>query len=272
MISTDLVRQWWIEADGRRLHQLDFGGSGHPVVCLHGVTSCAWVWHHAARYLSPAGRVLACDLRGHGDSGWAPPDRYRTVDHAADVEAVLVTLDSLGAAPVDLVGSSWGALVGLAVAVDRPEAVRRLVLVDIEPSFSQSETDVPARPARLAGLKEATAVWRAANPSAPDDLVRLLAAAATRPAPDGGLVPAHDPVFLERWPFRSENWWDALDAVEAPTLVVRGEKSWVSANVCNQMAERLARSERVDIIGSTHVVPVDAPDELGLAVAGFLSE
>jgi pimeloyl-ACP methyl ester carboxylesterase len=272
MISTDPVRQRWIEADGRRLHQLDFGGSGRPVVCLHGVTSCAWVWHHAARHLSRAGRVISCDLRGHGDSGWAPPDRYRTVDHAADVQAVLVTLDSLGAGQADLVGSSWGALVGLAVAVDRPAAVRRLVLVDIEPSFSQSETDVPARPARLTGLDEATALWKAANPSAPDDLVRLLAAAATRPAADGGLVPAHDPLFLHRWPFRSEKWWDALDAIEAPTLVVHGEKSWVRASVCDQMAERLARSERVDITGSSHVVPVDAPHELGLAVAGFLSK
>ncbi len=267
MIATDALRRGWIESGGRRLHHLVLGGGrGRPIVCLHGVTSSAWVWHHAARHLVAAGRVVACDLRGHGDSGWAGPGEYGTAHHADDVEAVIA---SLGGGPVDIVGSSWGALVGVAVAARRPVAVRRLVLVDVEPSFSQAETDVPARPAVVADLDGAAAVWRAANPSAPDDLIRILAAATTRPGP-GGLVPLHDPLFLERWPFRSEDWWDALGAVEAPTLVVHAERSWVRADVCDRMADRLARAERIEVAGTTHVVPVDAPDALGAAVARFV--
>ncbi|HET9051459.1 MAG TPA: alpha/beta hydrolase, partial [Candidatus Dormibacteraeota bacterium] len=135
---------------------------------------------------------------------------------------------------------------------------------------TQSETDVPPRPARFDGLAAASAAWRANNPGAPDDLVRLLAAASTRPAPDGGLVPAHDPLFLARWPFRSEDWWDALGAVGAPTLVVRATRSWVRAEVCDRMAERLPRAERADV-DSAHVVPVDAPDALVRTVAPFLA-
>ncbi len=263
MIASAPVRHGWAEHDGRRLHHLDFGGAGRPVVCVHGVTSCAWVWHHAAPGL---GRVVAVDLRGHGDSGWAPADRYRTADHAGDLEAVLAPVGG----PVDLVGSSWGALVSLAVAARRPDLVRRLVLVDIEPSFTQPETEVPPRAAHFDGLADAATAWRANNPGAPDDLVCLLAAASTRPAPDGGLVPAHDPVFLHRWPFRSEDWWDALDAVRAPTLVVHAERSWVRAEVCDRMAARLPRAERADV-DSAHVVPVDAPDALVRAVAPFLA-
>ena len=129
---------------------------------------------------------------------------------------------------------------------------------------------MPPRPARFDDLVGAAAFWRSLNPGAPDDLLHLLAAASTRPAPDGGLVPAHDPLFLERWPFWSEDWWDALDAVNAPTLVVRAERSWVRAEVCDRMAARLSRSERVDI-ASAHVVPVDAPEPLARAVAAFLA-
>ncbi|HZQ58382.1 MAG TPA: alpha/beta hydrolase [Acidimicrobiales bacterium] len=268
MTTSAPVRHAWAEHDGRRLHRLEFAGTGRPVVCVHGVTSCAWVWHDAVAHgLHGAGRAVAVDLRGHGDSGWAEPQRYRTVDHADDLEAVLGPFGS----SVDLVGSSWGALVALAVAARRPDLVHQLVLVDIEPSFAQSETDVPPRPARFAGLADAGAFWRSNNPAAPDGLVQLLAAASTRPAPGGGLMPAHDPLFLARWPFRSEDWWDALDGVAAPTLVVHAERSWVRAEVCDRMAARLARAERVDI-ASAHVVPVDAPEALARAVAGFLAE
>ena len=267
MIVSARVTHGWTEHDGRLLHHLDFGGPGRPVVCVHGVTSCAWVWHDAIAAGLPAdGHAVAVDLRGHGDSGWAPPDRYGTADHADDLQAVL---DAIGAADADLVGSSWGALVALAVAARRPDVVHRLVLVDIEPSFGQGETDIPPRPSHFAGVGDAAAFWRTNNPGAPDDLVALLAAAATRPAP-GGLVPAHDPLFLERWPFRSEDWWAALEAVTAPTLVVHAERSWVRADVCDEMAARLREAERVDI-PSAHVVPVDAPVALARAVGAFLA-
>jgi pimeloyl-ACP methyl ester carboxylesterase len=268
MITSGPVRHGWVAHDGRRLHFVDLGGTGRPVVCVHGVTSCAWVWHHAVAHgLHAGGRAVAVDLRGHGDSGWAEPHRYATIDHAEDLDAVI---GAHGAASVDLVGSSWGALVALAVAARRPGLVERLVLVDIEPSFTQSEADVPPRPSRFDGLADAAGFWRANNPGAPDDLVRLLAAAWTRPAPGGGLAPAHDPLFLERWPFRSEDWWDALDAVTAPTLVVHATRSWVRSDVCDRMAARLARAERVDL-DSTHVVPVDAPEPLARAVSAFLA-
>jgi pimeloyl-ACP methyl ester carboxylesterase len=268
VITTAPVRHAWAEHEARRLHHLDFGGTGAAVVCVHGVTSCAWVWHDAiAHGLTGGGHGMAVDLRGHGDSGWAAPERYRTVDHAGDLEAVL---DAFGLRRAHLVGSSWGALVVLALAARRPDVVQRLVLVDIEPSFTQAETEVPPRPARFDGLADAATYWRSNNPAAPDDLVHLLAAASTRPGPGGGLVPAHDPLFLDRWPFRSEDWWDALGAVAAPTLVVRAERSWVRAEVCDRMASRLSRAERVDI-SSAHVVPVDAPQPLARAVAGFLA-
>jgi pimeloyl-ACP methyl ester carboxylesterase len=267
--APDAVRHGWLAAGGRTLHHLRWGraGAAAPVVCVHGVTSCAWVWHHVARHLAVDGEVVALDLRGHGASGWAPPDAYRTVDHAEDVA---VAVEHLGG-PVELVGSSWGALVALAVAVARPELVRRLVLVDVEPSFDDAAADaVPARPESWASLADAVAWWGTANPHAPADLLAVVAAGATRPGPDGSLVAAHDPLFARRWPFRDEDWWDALGAVRAPTLVVSAGQSWVRPEVCDQMAHKLPDAARCHLDRSTHVVPVDAPGPLAAAVAGFV--
>lgn len=263
----DPVRHGWVQREAQLIHYLDFGGDGPTVVCIHGVTSCAWIWHHVARCLRPEHRVVAVDLRGHGGSGWAAADRYRTLDHASDVQHVIATVG--GGAPVDLVGSSWGALVALAVAAEHPEMVTHLGLVDVEPSFALGETDVAPRPSHFESVQDAAEAWRIANPSAPGDLLDLLATAATRPAA-GGLEPAHDPLFLSRWPFRSEDWWDSLDAVATPALVLNAGRSWVRPEVCDAMAARLARAERATIAESAHVVPVDAPDRLGAILARFL--
>jgi pimeloyl-ACP methyl ester carboxylesterase len=269
MTGSDELRRRWLEVDGRALHRLEFGGSGPLVVCLHGVTGSAWGWHHVARELKAAGhRVVACDLRGHGDSAWAGPEEYGTEALASDLAAVL---GDLGDGPADVVGSSWGALVGLALAAARPELVRRLAMVDIEPSFDQPEIIDPPRPGRFASLDEAAASWRAANPSAPEDLIQLLAAAASRPEAGGARAAAHDPLFLRRWPFRAENWWSALDRVDAPTLVVTAERSWVRAEVGDEMADRLRRGQRANLPGVTHTVPIDAPAALAATLVRFLA-
>ena len=276
--SSDAVRHRWLDVGGLALHSLAWGppvdaappgtsvGGVAPVVCLHGVTSCAWVWHHVARDLAAHRPVIAADLRGHGASSWSAAGAYRTVDHAGDVTALI---EALGGGPVDLVGSSWGALVALAVAAERPGAVRRLALVDIEPASAASSSDVPPRPA-WPDLAAASAWWAAANPHAPPDLVDIVAAGASRPDRAGGLVPACDPYFARRWPFRDEDWWDALDRVSAPTLVVSAGSSWVRPEVCDDMAARLPDGSRLHLERSTHVVPVDAPAPLAAALGDVL--
>jgi pimeloyl-ACP methyl ester carboxylesterase len=267
MTESTAVRHVFVDAGGLRLHQLDYGGRGDPIVMLHGVTGHAAVWHHVARQLSGTGRVIALDLRGFGDSQWSPTAAYRTVDHAADVVAVLAALELRN---VTLVGSSWGALVALAVAHGGAGAVARLALVDIEPSFESGETDIAARSRSFASHADAVAHERAANPHAPHDLLELVAALGTRPAPDGRLIPKHDPYFFERWPFRGDDWWHALASIPVPTLVVQAGASFVRRDVTIRMAELIPAARHVDIADSTHVVPIDAPAPLAAAIGAFI--
>src|SRR5215211_6899401 len=102
------------------------GGGPDPVVCLHGITAQHRAFNAAARYLSPSRGLVGVDLRGRGDSD-KPESGYSLEAHAADVVRVL---DHLGLQSAVLVGHSMGGFVALKTALEFPQRVRALVLLD----------------------------------------------------------------------------------------------------------------------------------------------
>ncbi len=270
MIRTEAVRHGCLDANGLRLHHLAYGGDGRPVICLSGVTGHAWAWHAVAPALTGAGSVLALDMRGHGDSQWSADGAYASEDHAADLAAVTDAV--AGGDQVDLVGSSWGALIAIAFAAQAPERVRRLAIIDVEASFEQSETDLFPRPREFASHGEAVAFERTGNPHAPQALLDIVAAGGTRPGPGGTLVPKHDPYFFERWPFRRDDVWDRLPALTMPTLLVHAQDSFVRGEVMERMADAIPNATLVHLSAATHVVAVDNPAGLTEHLVPFLGE
>jgi pimeloyl-ACP methyl ester carboxylesterase len=116
-----------VPGHGVRLHARDWGGSGQPVLLLHGLASNARIWDGVAPRLVGAGlRVVALDLRGHGESE-QPDDGYDFASVGQDVSSALAGLEL--ERPV-LVGHSWGAHVALQYAAERPGALAGLVMVD----------------------------------------------------------------------------------------------------------------------------------------------
>jgi lipase len=98
---------------------------GRPVLAIHGITG------HGGRFRRLAGegltgwRVLAVDLRGHGQSTWAPP--WSAEQHVRDLAD---TLDAHGLERVPVVGHSYGGMLAAELAGRRPERVERIVLLD----------------------------------------------------------------------------------------------------------------------------------------------
>ena len=254
-------------AAGTRLHYLDYGGSGPTAICLHGVIGNAWNWHEVATGLASQRRVVALDFRGYGESQWSPDHAYTTADHAADVGAVI---DALGEERVDLYGSSWGALTAIQYAVDNPERVANVVVVDVEASFAQSETDLFPRPTSFATADEVRADTANSFPNASQDMVDLIAATCFAPSDGGQLVPKHDPYFFERWPFRADDHWDRLSKLEASTLFVHAADSFVNGDVMEDMASRVKDAQYAEVSPSTHVIPVDNASGLLDAMRPFL--
>lgn len=111
------------------------GGSGRPVLLVHGLSSNARLWDGVGAHLAAAGHpVVAVDLRGHGSSSEVPDvpdDDAPAVDPtraaAGDLAAVCA---GLGWTEPVVAGQSWGGNVVLQLAADRPELVHGLALVD----------------------------------------------------------------------------------------------------------------------------------------------
>ena len=100
-------------------------GDGPPLVLIHGTQPDADVWGPTFSALAQQHRVIAYDRRGFSRSAHAPATDYRT--HAADAAALI---ERLGAAPAAVLGWSWGGIVALELAAQRPELVANLVLVE----------------------------------------------------------------------------------------------------------------------------------------------
>jgi lipase len=102
------------------------GEGPDPVVCLHGITAQHRAFNALARYLGPTRGLVGVDQRGRGDSD-KPELGYGLETHASDVVRVL---DYLGLEDAVLLGHSMGAFVALKTALEYPDRVRALALLD----------------------------------------------------------------------------------------------------------------------------------------------
>ena len=118
------------------LHYLD-QGQGRPLVILHGLFGTLDNWQTLARrWATEAGlRVISVDLRNHGRSFHSPEHTY-----AVMAQDVLALFDHLQLGPdTTLMGHSMGGKVAMRLALDHPERLARLIVVDIAPRFSDME-------------------------------------------------------------------------------------------------------------------------------------
>ena len=115
-------------------------GEGPPVVLLHGLFGAARNFGAVQRAIAPRFRVVALDMRNHGDSPHAPDMRYST--QAADVRETLL---SLGVEKAAVIGHSMGGKAAMAMALRWPDQVGRLMVADIAPVAYQHGNEAIAR-------------------------------------------------------------------------------------------------------------------------------
>jgi pimeloyl-ACP methyl ester carboxylesterase len=113
-----------VEIEGARVHYVD-DGAGPTVLFVHGLPTWSFVWRHLITGLRDRHRCVALDLPGFGLSDKPAGDAYRPQDQARRLAAFV---DALRLKDFALVVHDFGGPIGLAVALDRADAVRRLVL------------------------------------------------------------------------------------------------------------------------------------------------
>ena len=266
-----------------RLSYLEWGDrtNGRVLVCVHGLTRCARDFDNLARALSDHYRVVCPDVAGRGDSEWlADPMLYQLPQYVADMVTLIARLD---VESVHWVGTSMGALIGMALAAQPQTPLRRLVVNDAGPVIAKASLEriaayvglAPEFPDIAAAEKYVRAVSATFGPHT-DAEWRFLTEVVVRPNADGTLRLHYDPRLAE--PFRASmpekdlELWPMWDAIRCPTLLLRGALSDLLAReTCEQMAARGPRAKVVEIAGVGHAPTLMHADQIGI-VRDFLLE
>jgi haloacetate dehalogenase len=116
------------------------GGSGPPLLLLHGHPQTKAIWHRVAPALAQRHTVVAADLRGYGDSSKPQGDAgHANYAKRAMAQDALGLMQALGFTRFDVLAHDRGARVAHRLAADHPQAVQRLVLLDIAPTLAMYE-------------------------------------------------------------------------------------------------------------------------------------
>lgn len=111
------------------------GGSGPPVLLLHGYPQNHAMWHRVAPSLAERHTVVCADLRGYGASAKPPGDpEHRTYAKRTSAEDLVELMEALGLPRFALVGHDRGGRVAHRLALDHPDRVTRLAVLDIVPT------------------------------------------------------------------------------------------------------------------------------------------
>jgi pimeloyl-ACP methyl ester carboxylesterase len=136
-----------VEAPDRvRIAVFDLGGTGRPVVLVHGASADHTTWRVSGPMLAARRRTLAIDRRGRGRS--TDHREYEVSREYDDLAAVADALASGSGGPVDVVGHSFGGRIALGAAL-RTDAIRRLVVYESAPPVGDHPYQEPGLVARL---------------------------------------------------------------------------------------------------------------------------
>ncbi len=116
------------------------GGSGRPLLLLHGHPQTHAIWHRVAQQLAKSHTVVMTDLRGYGDSS-KPQGSQDHLNYSKRVMALdqIEVMRHFGFSEFDVLAHDRGARVAHRLALDHPKAVKRLVLLDIAPTLAMYE-------------------------------------------------------------------------------------------------------------------------------------
>lgn len=217
-----------ISLQAGEFHYVEYGDEGAPpMVLVHGMGWSSSTWEQVAPTLAKTRRVIALDLRGHGESVWTPTYSFEQMR-----DDLLEFADRLGLGKFLLCGHSMGAGVSWLFAERYVDRLTGLVIVDAAPPDGEGDWTVPPKPEEklIADWEMLTAIY--------------------------GQQAKPDPA-----------WWTDLPNITVPTLIVGGgATSKVSQESLAAAAKLLPDATLVTIEGAGHHVQTAKPAELLAAI------
>ncbi len=239
----------------------DEGGTGAPILLLHGLMGSARTWRGQLDWLREFGHVYTFDAAGHGRPA---PAELTTEAFVADLAAATAPVSE----PMVVIGHSMGALHGWVFAATHPERVRALVVEDIAPDF---------RGRTAANWAAMIAAW---PQPFPDDAAmldhfgpvagRYFMNSFTR-GPDGYRLHGAVDTFRdisEEWGGR--DFWSEWRSITVPALLIEGEHTITPPGQMREMAAVHPNARHIVVPDAGHLVHDDQPAAYRAEVERFL--
>jgi pimeloyl-ACP methyl ester carboxylesterase len=273
-----------------RLHYVDWGNAGAPALILvHGGQDHCRNWDWVAADLRRDWRVIAPDLRGHGDSAFSPSGDYSMNAYVYDLAQLI---HQLGQGPVTIIAHSLGGAIALRYAGVFPQTVRALVAIEgLGPSpamlaerahhpIAERIADWVSReralagrlPRRYASIEDALARMQAENKHLTAEQARYLTVHGVSRNEDGtygwkfdNYVRGHSPADISQDEVH-ELWAN----IACPTLLMKGAESWASDPVKDGRAGHFKNAKVKVFEGAGHWVHHDKLDEFLAETRAFI--
>ena len=251
---------------------------GPSVIFLHGGGQTRHSWGTALDAASARGlHAITVDLRGHGDSDWAPDGDYSSQSFVADLERFC---EAIGFDKFTLIGHSMGGRNSMAFAGSNAQKLEKLVIVDIGPDLdpkgsgriTQELIDVPEE---FDSFEDLYTHQSKQNKFCSEPVLRRRLTYASKKLPDGKYGWRYDLEIREQ---RRNNagpkqpdLWANLPGIECPVLIVRGsETDTLALETAEKMLEALPNGRLIHVDKAAHMVFEDNPADFIEALHGFL--
>jgi len=270
----------YLVCEGREIHFTEWGAEhAESVIAWHGLARTGRDMDELAAHLGSRYRVICPDTLGRGLSQWSPsPEREYCLDFYGKL--ALSLMEQLGIGDCHWVGTSMGAALGIRLAAGAlKRRIRRLVLNDMGPKIADAAVErikaYAGKPPQFDRVSELEQYFRTIYKPygwLSDEQWRRLTETSARRTPQGKITTHYDPDMVLQFVHHPRDYdqWEAWDAIEAPTLCLRGETSdLLLPAVAEEMQRRGPQATVVTIAGCGHAPALNVPDQLSL-VARFL--
>jgi pimeloyl-ACP methyl ester carboxylesterase len=273
----------FVDVNGIRLHTLDWGGAGEPIVILHATGFLGRIYRPLAERLRAIGHVYSYDQRGHGDSDAAPDGNYDWTLTMKDLEGFISTM---GWQRVRAIGHSAGATAIGGLAAERPDLISRAVLV--EPVIFESPTapELGWRNPFIERTLKRKRVFESVDAMMSNfehkppydtwrrDILRDYCKFGTRPTPDGKRELKCSPEIEARL-YETASEFDGLGRIldsKIPLLIMFGERSdSLGVTLSGKIASQLKTAQVIDVPDTGHFMPMEVPEYVADQAVKFLS-
>ena len=276
-------------SDRLKLQFWDWGTNGKPALILvHGGLDHARSWDWVARALRDDYHVYALDLRGHGNSAWAPGALYSVAEHVLDLSALA---EIINAFPITIVGHSLGGVISLLYAGIYPDRVKKVVAIEGLGPPPNHRVHKPASeryrewiegvrkmehrtPHSYPDIATAVARMKEANPFLSDEVAEHLTLHGTNWNADGSIIWKFDNYVRVFAPYGAniDDVKEVLSQIVCPALLFWGRQSWAQDPEIDGRASVIKNHRLVKVDKAGHWVHHDQLDLFLSETKTFLAE